>query len=595
MDRISCLILNYWMDNNIDFESHGAQAFANPSKKTYRASDYLSLINESQKSPGSVCSPLSRLNLDSPPSNGEFNVPFNDASTPTTREKRGEGPDGRAGPRRKRTKIDKPYVPGRRTGGYALLIGLYHAEREEPGQMVEKRRLIALSQPYCDESLISYKRDSFYNAFSSMKTLLNHSLVVTKRKNSVYYGLTDAGREMARKIVEHLEVPQQSTSVENSTAPSVPLVTSSASEPIEDLCTHRAVLNIHETRYDSNNSHGDVIQLCDDELPRQLPGDELQLEEENNWVLEEQNEEGEDEEEEEEQVPSCLIPQPFVLSPGQFSVVLLIDTREKTGLLQGLENYVNAVGVKTEVRSLPVGDFLWIAQENDSLALTSLNMGQKRRELILDWIVERKEGNDLDASISDRRFTEQKHRLSGCGVKNRIILVEGLDENGDYKVPYSRMVEALTASQIVDGFNIKYTQRPSDTVEYLASLSELLAKFYSNLSLYSTCLEDANTCTNYFITYDEFEGSFKKKSTFTVKEMFIQHLILFCGLTTKMAKAIVKKFPTYRALISVFDECISEKEREGLISRLTYEADDSRTIGPKLGHNVSTFYSFIEF
>lgn len=55
-------------------------------------------------------------------------------------------------------------------------------------------------------------------------------------------------------------------------------------------------------------------------------------------------------------------------------------------------------GIPFDVRKLHVGDFLWIARENSG----------DHRELVLDFIVERKRLDDLGKSIKDGRFREQK-------------------------------------------------------------------------------------------------------------------------------------------------------------------------------------------
>ena len=52
--------------------------------------------------------------------------------------------------------------------------------------------------------------------------------------------------------------------------------------------------------------------------------------------------------------------------------------------------------VNFEIRHLKVGDFIWIAKNNEG------------QELVLPYIVERKRMDDLAQSIKDGRFHEQK-------------------------------------------------------------------------------------------------------------------------------------------------------------------------------------------
>ena len=63
-----------------------------------------------------------------------------------------------------------------------------------------------------------------------------------------------------------------------------------------------------------------------------------------------------------------------------------------------------------QVRRLPVGDGIWIARDK-----------QLGNEYVLDFIVERKNVDDLRCSIRDNRYTDQKLRLSVLIVIQIII------------------------------------------------------------------------------------------------------------------------------------------------------------------------------
>ena len=88
-------------------------------------------------------------------------------------------------------------------------------------------------------------------------------------------------------------------------------------------------------------------------------------------------------------------------------------------------NLLISIGVKFSVRKLSVGDFIWIAQERVDVSKGIVNLmsclllytlilllGRLRlpesREVVLEYIVERKRMDDLAGSIIDRRFQEQK-------------------------------------------------------------------------------------------------------------------------------------------------------------------------------------------
>lgn len=61
-----------------------------------------------------------------------------------------------------------------------------------------------------------------------------------------------------------------------------------------------------------------------------------------------------------------------------------------------------------------MGDGIWIARHKED-----------HTEYVLDFVVERKEVMDLDGSIEDNRYRDQKLRMKRCGLRKLIYLVEG--------------------------------------------------------------------------------------------------------------------------------------------------------------------------
>lgn len=91
----------------------------------------------------------------------------------------------------------------------------------------------------------------------------------------------------------------------------------------------------------------------------------------------------------------------FVLQPDQYEVILAVDTREKghkndKGIIG---QKLMAMGVDVVVRPLPLGDFLWIAREKAVPVPGQLCL-PTRRELVLDYVVERKRMDDLVCPVS---------------------------------------------------------------------------------------------------------------------------------------------------------------------------------------------------
>ncbi len=59
------------------------------------------------------------------------------------------------------------------------------------------------------------------------------------------------------------------------------------------------------------------------------------------------------------------------------------------------------------MRKLNVGDFLWVGRERACPVPGQLSLPSSR-EVVLEYIVERKRMDDLAGSITDGRFKEQK-------------------------------------------------------------------------------------------------------------------------------------------------------------------------------------------
>ena len=137
-------------------------------------------------------------------------------------------------------------------------------------------------------------------------------------------------------------------------------------------------------------------------------------------------------------------------------VILFVDNREKRNQSDGnyLFDRLIKSGLRVELKSLPLGDFVWVLRVHhnteeidEKVPLTQIETKKKKKAVVkftdylLDFIVERKTADDLAASIMDGRYEEQKYRLKGCGLNNVIYLVEG--SPGQYcKIPESVLKKA---------------------------------------------------------------------------------------------------------------------------------------------------------
>lgn len=90
--------------------------------------------------------------------------------------------------------------------------------------------------------------------------------------------------------------------------------------------------------------------------------------------------------------------------PGSFEVLLVLDSREVRSRRDRdyIKDAILKRGIRVEVRSLDLGDVMWVAQKSNGQGPVE--------ELFLDIVLERKRMDDLVSSIKDGRFKEQKVR-----------------------------------------------------------------------------------------------------------------------------------------------------------------------------------------
>lgn len=180
--------------------------------------------------------------------------------------------------------------------------------------------------------------------------------------------------------------------------------------------------------------------------------------------------------------PPTFIPptfQPIHIQPGNYSVELILDNRE----IRSREdrNYIEkeliSKGIRPSVRSLPLGDFFWVAKCTDPNFLA--RYGEEGSEIALDYIIERKRLDDLISSIKDGRFHEQKFRLRRSGVKNVVYLLEDIKISEETRSKYYEAVQsAIASTQVVNGYFMKRTRGIDDTIRYLTRMTRTLKEMY---------------------------------------------------------------------------------------------------------------------
>ncbi|XP_069865842.1 crossover junction endonuclease MUS81 [Dipodomys merriami] len=283
------------------------------------------------------------------------------------------------------------------------------------------------------------------------------------------------------------------------------------------------------------------------------------------------------------------------LRPGEYRVLLCVDTGETRGaghrpeLLRELQR----LRVAHTVRKLHVGDFVWVAQE------TEPRDPARPGELVLDHIVERKRLDDLCSSIVDGRFREQKFRLKRCGLGRPVYLVEDHGSVHNLSLPESTLLQAVTNTQVIDGFFVKRTADIKESAAYLALLTRALERLYQGRTLHSRPWgaqgdpkpgerPSPNPLCS-LLTFRDFNAGAIKNKAQSVREVFARQLMQVRGLSGEKAAALLERYSTPASLLAAYDACATPKEQEMLLSTIKC-GRLQRNLGPALSRTLSQLY-----
>ncbi|XP_076950494.1 crossover junction endonuclease MUS81-like [Bidens hawaiensis] len=216
-----------------------------------------------------------------------------------------------------------------------------------------------------------------------------------------------------------------------------------------------------------------------------------------------------------------------------YEVVLILDDREKfskaskSGKL--LEHVQLHFKIPIEVRRLPVGDGIWIARRK--------HLGS---EYVLDFIVERKNVDDLRSSIRDNRYREQKVRILRSGFKRFIYLVEG-DPNACESA--ESIKTACLTTEILEGFDVQRTSGIGDTLRKYGHLTQSITEYYKSVDH-----QDLPICPS----FDQFIERCQELDKITVSDVFATQLLQVPQVTEDVAIAVLDLYPTVLSLARAY-------------------------------------------
>ncbi|WPT13049.1 Crossover junction endonuclease MUS81 [Picochlorum sp. SENEW3] len=272
------------------------------------------------------------------------------------------------------------------------------------------------------------------------------------------------------------------------------------------------------------------------------------------------------------------------LSPGQsflqeYDIVLLVDIRERyfrtaTSRSNGesLESHLN------RIRQMGCIVETRTIPVGD-VAWVARRKGRMNEEYILDYIVERKSVEDLIQSIKESgRYHNQKYRLKHCGLNNLYYLVEGqvelLSSSSDYKL----VCTACAKTSTIDGFRVIRTKNVAQTLSLYKNMTQSITQFYQSQSVQprsGAAVERCPSFSEFFNHCANFE-----KGLMTLQDMWAQMLNEVPGLGPEVCASIVQAYPTPAALWKAY-KGVPVNERHAVLAQVPMRRTTAR--GAKVG------------
>ncbi|KAH9269891.1 hypothetical protein BASA83_008046 [Batrachochytrium salamandrivorans] len=293
---------------------------------------------------------------------------------------------------------------------------------------------------------------------------------------------------------------------------------------------------------------------------------------------------------------------------GGFEIHLVLDSREvvRRNNRTFFQTELEKLGVPVLTRALALGDFIWVARKRKpntdgySLAVNEFEDG----EIVLNSIIERKLLDDLVASIKDDRYKEQKFRLGSCGINNVIYLVEEGSSADAEGFGMSRIMTAMTQTQVLNHFFLKRTHSALDTVAYLHCMTQIITAAFKNENLYALRAVDVSKDTvtemrravahdlgthieNVLLSYEAFCGMNTKTGSFTCGDIWMRQLMCIRGISAEKASAISARFPTPQSLKKSLASIPDSKAKQAMLRTI---GDGRRAIGAALAVTIIEFF-----
>ena len=192
-------------------------------------------------------------------------------------------------------------------------------------------------------------------------------------------------------------------------------------------------------------------------------------------------------------------------------------------------------------------------------------------------IIERKAASDLNASIIDGRYREQKARLFNSGANRSQIIY--LLENLKYNISNTdRVWGAIANMTIRDGVRVMSVKN----IDESALLIVKLAKSIEKHKIWG--VDDPDASDDQTQAPESINVDIKKKKV-ELDDWYVQILSLIPGCSTQIANAVATEYPTIESLIESI-----KNPTKGFIANI--KLTPKRKIGPVLEKRICEYIKY---
>tara|TARA_B100001175_G_scaffold317926_1_gene337685 strand:- start:10036 stop:10758 length:723 start_codon:yes stop_codon:yes gene_type:complete len=161
-------------------------------------------------------------------------------------------------------------------------------------------------------------------------------------------------------------------------------------------------------------------------------------------------------------------------------------------------------------------------------------------------VLERKTIKDLQSSLCDGRFSEQKKRICASNFIQKGYIIEGIVSEYDYKFK-NILKQIIIRLQFKDKMCVFLTGSIQETVNLIQLIKEKLLK---DSKLYNHALSNNNNISNLSIEQEYIQTlHVSKKQNLTPKICFILQISQIPGISKKIAQIIANNYPNWSSLL----------------------------------------------